>query len=214
MDDVIVIRISYWGKPIYGRPCASCGKMFEMPSASRIAKGGGRYCGRACAVKGTFAASPEERFWAMVNKSGPVPAHAPELGPCWVWTGHCNRYGSFGLGRKIVRAHRFSWELAHGPIPDGLCVLHKCDNPPCTNPGHLFLGTQLDNARDRDRKGRLNSRVGERNPKAKLTETEVLAIRAEYVPRYGALRAIARKYGVTPSAIRWVVSEGWKSVQR
>jgi len=73
------------------------------------------------------------------------------------WSGSRGRdgYGSIHVGPQTILTHRLAWELAHGPIPDGLCVLHHCDNPPCCNPAHLWLGTPADNAADRDAKGRL-----------------------------------------------------------
>lgn len=98
-----------------------------------------------------------KRFWSRVDKDGPVPAHRPDLGPCWVFTG--SDKGPWGHGRMHARkertlAHRLSWEMANGPIPDGLQVLHHCDNGACVRPDHLFLGTQADNMRDMDAKGR------------------------------------------------------------
>jgi hypothetical protein len=81
------------------------------------------------------------------------------LDGCWKWTGKKDAfgYGVVQLGRELPRtgAHRVSWELNYGEIPNGLHVLHKCDNPECTNPEHLFVGTALDNVRDAQRKGRL-----------------------------------------------------------
>ena len=102
-----------------------------------------------------------ECFWPKVKL-----ADAPRPGmdtPCLEWQGYSDRdgYGTFESGYKTVRAHRVAWELAHGPIPDGLHVLHKCDNPPCVQDEHLFLGTEADNAADRDAKGRQAS--GDRN---------------------------------------------------
>lgn len=106
-----------------------------------------------------------QRFWSKVNKAGEVPAHCPELGPCWLWTGTLQRgYGQIVLSRNgatrqhRVWAHRVSWELTHGAIPDGLFALHRCDNPRCVNPRHLFLGTQRDNIDDAIAKGRLTGR--------------------------------------------------------
>lgn len=86
------------------------------------------------------------RFWSKVDKSG----------ECWTWTAALrgsNGYGQFWDDGPVF-AHRFSWVMAVGPIPSGMLVLHKCDNPRCVRPEHLFLGTHLDNARDRNAKGR------------------------------------------------------------
>jgi len=79
------------------------------------------------------------RFWSKVSKDGPVPAHCPELGPCWLWldSPDPDGYGYFRVGRKMYRAARFSWGLANGPIPDGLVIDHLCRNRPCVNPRHL-----------------------------------------------------------------------------
>lgn len=103
----------------------------------------------------THNSPPAKRFWAGVDTTG----------DCWVWKGSKAGagYGVLGIDYKSVYAHRFSYELHFGPIPDNLCVLHKCDNPPCVNPDHLFLGTQLDNMDDRNRKGRTHK--GPQKPK-------------------------------------------------
>lgn len=102
---------------------------------------------------------PSERFWPKVNKAGPAPEHRPELGPCWEWTaGQApHGYGAFAIGGRegAVGAHRFAYELLVGPIPDGLSVLHHCDNPPCCNPAHLFLGTRAENMYDAIAKDRV-----------------------------------------------------------
>jgi hypothetical protein len=93
-----------------------------------------------------------DRFWRYSNEGEPDQ--------CWEWTGkarHPFGYGVFGLGTRqagTMQAHRFSYQLYVGPIPDGMCVLHKCDNPPCVNPDHLFLGTRADNNHDMIAKGR------------------------------------------------------------
>lgn len=102
-----------------------------------------------------------DRFWEKVNKDGPVPAHCPELGPCWLWTASTNKagYGKIGSGaggpaEQTLLAPRVAWELTNDPIPAGLLALHHCDNPPCVNPAHLFLGTSRDNTQDMIAKGR------------------------------------------------------------
>lgn len=104
------------------------------------------------------APSLEERLWSRVDKNGPIPDHRPDLGPCWVWTGSKHRgrqHGQIGLRAGVLLwTHRLSWELTNGPIPGGLFVLHHCDNPPCVNPDHLWLGTQRDNVADMVAKGR------------------------------------------------------------
>ena len=108
--------------------------------------------------------SIEHRFWNHVDKNGPIPAHCPHLGPCWIWTGAVDKdgYGRPSVERtRRVRAPRISWAWAHGEIPKGKWVLHRCDNPPCVNPDHLFLGTAKDNAQDALAKGR--NYVGSKN---------------------------------------------------
>ncbi len=154
-----------------------------------------------------------DRFWHFVNKGGPVPAHTPNIGPCWVWTGNCTvGYGMIKIERRQRHAHRISWELHNGNIPDGLWVLHRCDNPPCVNPAHLFLGTAADNARDRVRKGRGNSPVGIRNYHHKLDDDEIRKIRKMLVS--GICQSeIAKIFGVTQSNVSHIATKkSWNHV--
>jgi hypothetical protein len=134
---------------------------------------------------------------------------------CWLWSG-CRTergYGRFSIGGKKDRrfrpAHRVSHELYVGVIPLGLSVCHRCDNPPCVRPSHLFLGTQDDNMKDAAIKGRTIQ--GERHPKAKLTQEDVRHIRAlRLVMSHSAL---ARKFGIDSKCIRRVLrGEAWRSV--
>jgi hypothetical protein len=118
---------------------------------------------------------------------------------------HQTKYGQVKVGRQMRHVPRVVYELFVGPIPDGLLVCHKCDNPPCCNPDHLFLGTQLDNAQDRDRKGRLNPRHGELNARAKLSESQALKIIDLY--RGGSSSdAIAGTFSVSVSTVQSIVS--------
>jgi hypothetical protein len=104
-----------------------------------------------------------ERFWSKVNKNGPIPAHRPKLGRCWVWTGSLNDSGRGQVrfdGGITKLAHRVAWFLTHGSFPKHQAC-HKCDNPPCVRPSHLFDGTQKENLDDMVTKGRsVNQNTG------------------------------------------------------
>lgn len=142
------------------------------------------------------------RFWAKVDRSG----------ACWEWRGgHNSRgYGMFRIFGKQKRAHRLAWEFTHGPIPAAMLVLHRCDNPPCCNPEHLFLGTNDDNVRDKVAKSR--QARGDRFPQAKLTEEDVVNIRG--LANVGVTqRAIAKDKHVSRSLIEQVVNRKiWRHV--
>lgn len=121
---------------------------------------------------------------------------------CWLWLG-CETgyegYGSLQCERKTYRAHRASWIAYFGPIPDGMHVLHRCDNPACVNPRHLFLGTNKDNVDDKVRKGRQkgNPSPGEANGMSFLTTEDVKFIRASTETAL----ALSRQFGVTAAMI-------------
>lgn len=138
-----------------------------------------------------------ERFWPKVNKTD----------TCWLWIANTNKkgYGRFvadNLGH-LVAAHRWSWEQARGPIPDGLCVLHRCDVPACVNPAHLFLGTHADNTADMLAKcrGRNGGRRGEQIGNAKLTRLQVDDIRSRLETGQYSHRGIAALFRVGKSTI-------------
>jgi len=109
------------------------------------------------------------RFWSRTKR----------VGSCLEWQGtriHSG-YGKTSLDGKTVAAHRLAWIFSHGPIPPGLYVCHSCDNPPCVEPSHLWLGTNTDNMQDMVSKGREIRTFGEKNPSARLTDEEVRQIR-------------------------------------
>jgi hypothetical protein len=178
--------------------------------------------------------TPEQtaRFWSRVDRSG----------DCWLWTGarHPFGYGMVVLGRRWY-AHRLAWTLSNGPIPAGMCVLHRCDNPPCVNPTHLFLGTFRDNTADMHAKGR--GIVGDQHPartrgdylprgdkhparlrgdylprgeahvNAKLTADGVREIRRLLTEGGLSQKRIAERFGVTQSVIgRIAAGKSWRHV--
>lgn len=148
------------------------------------------------------------RFWLKVNKNGSIPSHCPELGQCWEWTAFTrNGYGGFSVSKtkNNFQAHRVSWELINGAIPDGLFVLHKCDNRACVNPDHLFLGTQTDNMRDRREKGRDKWNRPSRN---KLTPKDKKCIQTRYRQGGITMKRLAEEMKVTIAHIYNIINLG------
>lgn len=151
----------------------------------------------------------DERLWHQVDKSG----------DCWEWHGACDQhgYGHINIGKnKKKKTHRLSWEFANGPIPDGLCVLHTCDNPKCVKPEHLWLGTYKDNMQDCIAKGRfvfLKSKPGEENNHAKLHDGDIRVIRdlaeSGLKPRY-----TSEFLGIDRSCVHRIINrEAWSHVE-
>ena len=142
----------------------------------------------------------EERFWSKVNKT-------PD---CWLWTAARNvdGYGYFRVSGITRRAHRFSYELHFGKIPDGMQVLHKCDTPACVCPAHLFIGTNADNMHDKVVKGRWKGGFtpGSANPMAKLNEAAVEVIRGLYASCDHTQASLARQFGVSQKQISYIVN--------
>ena len=159
-----------------------------------------------------------DRFFAKVNKLGKTMPHMKTR--CWEWTAcrNSNGYGRLNINGKVVLAHRVSWQIHHGEIPKGrgyhgTCVLHRCDNSICVNPDHLFLGTQLDNIRDRDNKYRQGDHAGERNGRSKLTESQVIKIRRIYLDGAISHRHIARMFNVSKTTAGDILRRNiWKHI--
>lgn len=145
-----------------------------------------------------------ERFWNKVDKTS----------DCWNWIAALNK-GGYGIFKacKNSLAHRVSWVLHFGEIPNQMKVLHKCDNRKCVNPDHLFLGTQIDNINDMVSKGRQNTVRGSKNYNAKLTESVVKEIREKYSDRAISTATIARIYGVSQPMISYIlINKSWKTI--
>lgn len=150
----------------------------------------------------------EDRFWEKVRRGNAES--------CWSWTAyrHYKGYGVFSVNGRPEKAHRVAYEIAFGPIPKGMCVCHRCDNPPCQNPAHLFLGTTGDNTRDSVTKGRfVSTKQGEGHAEHKLTNEIVL--KARRLHKSGmAMRALSRMFPiVTRCTLRAaILGKTWKSV--
>jgi hypothetical protein len=185
--------------------CQQCGRRFCV-NPSELARGNGKFCGPDCFYK-SRKIPIENSFWKFVDKNGPIPSHVENLGACWQWTGAIQHgYGEI----RSRRAHRFSWELHFGPVPSGLCVLHRCDNRKCCNPKHLFLGSKEENNSDRDAKGR--QAKGEKSALAKLTESIIREIRSKYALGLSRMQ-IANEYSVGwTTANNIVLRRTWKHV--
>jgi len=215
-------------KPRLGKICEFCGEKYKTLNSDR------RFCSHECAgrvnARGKTRRPPttqeiEEKFWsrAAKRKKG-----------CWKWTGGKNGVG-YGIFRGR-RAHRFSYELLVGAIPEGLFVCHTCDNRECVNPKHLFVGTQQDNMSDMRAKGRghchpkgtvwgMSKMVqknpelvqGERNGRHKLTEDDVREIRKrfrQYAYRRSNAKQLAREFGVCKNAIYQIIRKAaWGHVK-
>jgi len=148
----------------------------------------------------------EERFLKYVDKTD----------YCWIWLGSKDKsgYGHFfvdSFKRTPKGAHRVSYELNVGEIPHGLCVLHKCDNPSCVNPEHLWLGTKLDNAKDKINKGRDIYLRGQDSWASKLTKNKVKRIRSLYKDKKHNQTSLSKLFDIHQSSVSLIVNnKTWK----
>lgn len=177
--------------------CESCDRQLTDRQARY-----GRFCSSRC--WGSALKFTPESFFARVDARGPDE--------CWEWKGKRSASGYGMAGHRGIGAHRISYTLAKGPIPEGLVVRHRCDNKLCVNPSHLIAGTQKDNIADRDNRGRWTPARGEEHPSAKLRWDDVRAIRsaATGAPR-GTVTRLAREYGLSVAGMRDVISgRNWR----
>lgn len=176
--------------------CIQCGQDFKV-SASQLRKGK-KLCSRTCT--NDYKKTPAYRFWRFVQKTE----------KCWIWLGTTRRgYGRCGVN---IQAHRYSYELHKGTIPDGLKVLHTCDTPSCVNPDHLYVGTNKDNSQDAVRRGRIAH--GERQGSSKLTAKDITAIRSMFATGYYTRKDIAKVFKVSASSVALIVAgKTWRHVE-
>jgi hypothetical protein len=193
--------------------CELCGKSFAPKySVTKKYWAKRRFCSDECKNKGvippprTGTGRPIEiRFWEKVKRAAPSE--------CWLWIGSLNAdgYGMLAGGQdrpdvNLLRAHRVSWEINRGQLSADQHVLHHCDNPQCVNPKHLFLGDQVSNNADRDRKGRGGDRSGERNGRTVVTDQQVAEIRAEYAKGGISQLALGAKYEISEVQVWRIVN--------
>ncbi len=159
----------------------------------------------------------------LLNKVDIKPSPDRRFDDCWCWTASCNKYGygQIQIDKKKYKPHRLLAWICELKDPEGNLfmldskyhVLHKCDNPPCINVEHLFIGTSLENMRDKEIKGRGNQAKGENNGSVKLTELKVIEIRKHYILKEFSMKELAIKFNISyPTIIDIIARKTWKHV--
>lgn len=185
-------------------PCLRCGQPCKRKTT--------KYCSNYCYAQSRIGlpspkkgrnSDPVPRFWRKVDQRSPDE--------CWEWTGSrtMQGYGTLMLTvdpYQTVRAHRLSWEIHNGAIPADLWVLHHCDNPPCVNPAHLYLGTPRENARDRASRNRgwETKLRGENHPTSKLSDAQIAEIRSRHAEGESQGK-LAKEFGIRQGSVSRIV---------
>lgn len=171
------------------RYCKACSKPFMPKSAVALC------CSKRCS---DYYKKYGHRYYTRAEKVV-RQVSISDIGDCWEWQGCVQKHSGYGVvGRdyKVYYAHRIIWEIVYGNIPKGLHVLHKCDNQLCCNPYHLYLGTPKNNARDRDTRGRYQTKI--------LTTNQIATIKRTY-NSFNDIPALAQSFGVHPRTIYSIV---------
>lgn len=174
-----------------------------------------KFCSRKCSNRFNKVRIPiEERIFEKVDRNGPIPKHFPNLGRCWIFTGSSVKgYGLIGAGGAnggMLLTHRVVWEMINGKIPSGFWALHRCDNPPCCNPSHVYLGTMLENTEDKISRNRQCAAESVWCAKLKRSDIpKIIALRKSGLTQ----RVIASKFSVGQWQISKILSRKcWKSI--
>ena len=181
---------------LYGRAsrCKDCYNLYKREYAKKH-------------YRDEFIITPDvvKRFWSLVNKCGPAN---PSLGECWVWIGssHGDGYGHFRVGHKVLKAHRFSYEISVIKPGDEQIIRHKCDNPPCVRPDHLEIGLPIDNVSDMVLRKRRADFSGQNNGMSKLSNLQREQIRDLYKSGVGP-KAIAKQFGLGRTTVYRVINQ-------